>query len=807
MIPTWILARPLVLRTEEADRSRLWALIITGVYVVASLIYGFLSDAPWDDDCVARYFHAREVFSHPEYFFSLWDRPLFMVLFAPTALLGRSVMMVQMILISAGSGWLLYRTVHKLGARAPHWILPLFFFQAFFFTISRNFLTEPLAVAVICAGMYALVNQRYLLFALLGGLLPLARLELAVILPIWGLVLLQARQWKGLALMAAPVLLLMVLGYFVKNTDSLLWLVDETLGKEGKNRYGYRDVWHYFHRFAYVIGPVIFFFLTIGVLERLAQLRIDLFVLFQGAAILFLYVIFSWKLDMGNSAGFLRNLIPLTPFVAWLAWDGLLAWQGLVAREGPAASEEPDAATGLNRDERKRLKKVQDRKEKRKNRAPRIGLRLARVHVFAAIAVLVLYFYFDKKLESHHKISTVTDHIPPIIGAALFVVGLIIWFLGRRHEVHRAVLIGSAALVGVASMAFTMLSEQPNAHMNPERKAITTVSTLYKDSYLREWPLYVNHAWFFWPQDLGYPDHAKYRVLNKAALDTAEVHSVVFWENHYSQRLQGNVQIADLYKRKDMVELSHVMGSDHRLTIGLFQKVDTTAGDAGVLRERFMKAHPDNMGAYYAQNLEHARNKLHAEALVDAQRMVALDSTYVEGVLAEGQAFFDLNRFPEAQQSFERVLRMDTTLHTMEYSIALSQFRQNKFPDAVRSVQHYLKGAKKSKEAYEFLGAGYYHLQKYDSAATAFGEYIKIDGRSAVGWLNRASVRMQMGQVDPAIADLNEVLKREPTNGAALLNKAVLLIRKGQKDQGCPILQQLAAAGNMAAIQQLVLCQ
>jgi tetratricopeptide (TPR) repeat protein len=807
MPPTWILSRPLVLRANEEGKGRLWALLLTGLYIAASLVYGFLSDAPWDDDCVVRYFNAREAWSKPDHFFSIWNRPLFMVLFAPTALLGRAAMMVQMVAISAGAGWLLYRTLERIGTRHAHWVLPLFFFQAFYFSISRNFLTEPLAVAVICVGMHALVHQRYMLFALMGGLLPLARLELVAILPIWGIALLQAKQWKQLLWMGLPVVVLMVLGYFVKQTDSLLWLVDETLGKEGKNRYGYRDVWHYFHRFAYVIGPVLFFFLTIGVLERLARKRIDLFVLGQGAGILLLYVIFSWKLDMGNSAGFLRNLIPLTPFVAWLALDGLLAWQGLVGKEVVPVAAVVSNAASLSREERKRKQKSEAQKISKVQRPPRTGWLLARPHLFGLVAVAILYFYFSKKLEGHHKISTITDHLPVIIGGTLAVIGLVLWIIWRKHAVPRGVLVGTTALISAGAMAYTLHTERPDAHMNPERKAITLVSSLYADSYLREWPLYCNHAWFFWPKDLGYPDRAKYRVLNKAALDTAAVHSVALWENHYSHRLQGDLQLAAMYQRKDLVELAHVISSDHRATVGLFQKLDTVkAGDADELRDRFIKAHPDNVGAYHARNLEHARNRRFNEALADAKRMIALDSNYVEGILAEGQAYFDLQQYDDAVKSFARVMRKDTALYTMNYSIALSHLRANKHTDAVRYIRRYLRRDRKMKEAYELLGAAYFNKKQYDSAATAFGDYIKLDGKTVTGWLNRASCYMQLGKAAPALADLDEALKRDPKNANVQLNKALLLLRMNRKDEGCRILQQLAAAGNPAAMQQLALC-
>lgn len=797
MTPKWILSPPLAADDEPAEGNRALALVMIGAYVIISLVYGFLSDAPWDDDCIVRYFNARASWSDPDQFFSVWNRPLFMVLFAPAALIGRDAMMVQMILLSAWGGWLLYRSLQRLGAQDAHWVLPFFFFQAFYFSISRNFLTEPLAVTVICIGLHALVHQRYTLFALMGGLLPLARLELIAILPIWAVALAQAGRWKHIAWMALPILVLMVLGYLVKDTDDPLWLVTDTFGREGKNRYGHRDVWHYFQRYAYVVGPVVFFFLLTGLLERLTRLRIDLFVLLQGIGILMLYVIFSTKLNMGNSAGFLRNLIPMTPFVAILAYEGLMAWQGRAHR----AALIKQMATADQRGPRRKQKEIG-----RTRREPGPWWALGRVHLFGAAAVAVLWFYFGKTLESHHKISTITDHTPAIIGGVLLVLGLVQFLVWRDKDTPRAVLASTAALVSTGALGYALWTERPDAHMNEERKAISELSSLYKDSYLREWPLYANHAWFFWPHDLGYPDKTRYRTLTKAALDTAEAHSVVLWENHYSHRLQGDVQLADMYKRTDMVELAHVVSRDHRAIVCFFQKVDTRANDAAALRERFAGAYPNNLYATHALYQEHSRARRFEEALAQARRMTAIDSSYVEGVLAEGQALFDLTRYEEAEACFQRVMRMDRKLHAMQYSIALCRMRRNDHAGTVSAIRSYLKREKKSKEGYELLGVALFNQQKFDSASTAFDTYIKLNPKGVNGWLNRASCRMQQQKWDGALADLDEALKRDPQNVSALLNKGVVLIRVGRRDEGCRLLGQMAAAGNAAAAQQLALC-
>ncbi|MBK7943846.1 MAG: tetratricopeptide repeat protein [Flavobacteriales bacterium] len=796
-LPRWILARPLLPVAETEGHSRIWAFAWIGAYAIASLVYGFLSDAPWDDDCVVRYFHAREAWRDPTHFFSVWNRPLFMVLFAPAALIGREAMMLQMIALSAWSGWLLYRSLQRMGYGHAHGVLPFFFFQAFYFTISRNFLTEPVAVAVTCLGLHAMVHRRWTLFAVLGGLLPLARLELAVILPIWALVLLQAKEWKRIAWMAVPLIVLMVLGYFVKDTTDPLWLVKETLGKEGKNRYGYREVWHYTQRFAYVIGPVIFFFLIIGTLERVMRRRLDLFVLGQGVAILALYIVFSSKLDMGNSAGFLRNLIPMTPFLAVLAHEGFLAWLGLPHRVALAAQAEAPAP----RNDKKRTKS-----EAAPAKEGSTAWALGRVFLFGALALALLWFFFSKQLESHHKISKVTDRLPAMLGSALLIVGLVLAILQRKRDLPQLLTSTLAAIVPLTALAFTLWTERPDAHLNPERKAITELSTLYRKSYLREWPLYANHRWFFWPQDLGYPDAKRYRTLNKAALDTAETSSVVLWENHYSNRLHGDLQLDAMYKRSDVVELAHAVSKDRKAVVCLFQKTNGTAENAEALRERFMREHPESFHAQYALHLEELRKLRYPQALEAARAMQRIDSSNVEGYLSEGQAHFNMGNYTDAIAAFTRARKKAPRLHELDYSIALSRVRMNDYAGAVSSARAFVKRNPDSFEGHELLGTAYWYMQKLDSAVIAFDACIRIKPNAANGWLNRASCRINEQRWNMALNDLDAALQRDPTNGMAQTNRGIALIGLGRKDEGCAILRQRAAQGDATAMQRLVSC-
>src|SRR6185503_2740150 len=126
----------------------------------------------------------------------------------------------------------------------------------FFFGTSRVALTEPLAATLICAGFYFMVQKKWMWYALMGGLLPLARLEMSLVLILWILPLAREKQWKNLVWMALPMVVWNVAGGLI--AGDFAYVFTQTFGADkGVNRYGYTGFAHYFERYFYVTGPIV----------------------------------------------------------------------------------------------------------------------------------------------------------------------------------------------------------------------------------------------------------------------------------------------------------------------------------------------------------------------------------------------------------------------------------------------------------------------------------------------------------------------------------------------------------------------
>jgi Gpi18-like mannosyltransferase len=232
-----------------------------------------------------------------------------------------------MTLISAFGAYYLYLGVKKQQIKNAFLVIAFLLFQPFLFSLSRNAETEPLSVAILGLGFYFLSNKKWMQFAIIGGLLPLARLELSVLLIFWAYYLIKEKQFKYILFLGLPTFLWNISGWIL--TGDFLYVLNSTIGKDtGENRYGQTSFGHYFQRFIYVISPVIYIYFLVGLIYKTYIKKLDPFIWFQFVVGFLMYVIFSWKLSIGNAAGFLRNLTPLSPLVALITLEGYnYLWQ------------------------------------------------------------------------------------------------------------------------------------------------------------------------------------------------------------------------------------------------------------------------------------------------------------------------------------------------------------------------------------------------------------------------------------------------------------------------------------------------
>ena len=502
-----------------------WIWVSLGAIYLLLVVWGLLSSGTWDDDCPTRYYFVRNAFNNPTMFISTYVRPLFALLYVLPLQLGKEAVIFETALIAVATCYFMYRSVHLMGYLNSYLIIPLIAFQAFYFPISFNALSEPLAALILAAGLYLYLERKYLLYAIVGGLLPLARLELAPLLFFWALILFKEKRYSFIIILPIPVLIWNFIRMLMQG--DIIWLYHRIFAGQ-ENRYGRGSFWQYFHRYIFFTGPAIFYFFLTGLMERLYKRKFD-FALIQLAVGFFIYVLFSWKLSAGQAAGFMRNLYPLSPFAALIALEGFnIQFAFCTTRK-----------------------------------------RLIRQLVYISIIVVLTLLFLSRKLVIHHIVTDESQYVNIAIMLPIMALFIISAYIIPGIYKHNNLQKIAAALVIGLSLSYTLITEPPIG-LIPERVVMHNVAKWYQDNNLGKVNTYVNHIWFFYSEDMDYYSDNFLRTTQEN-LDAAPVNSIVIWDSHYADRLFGDVKL-DYFEGKPYKALGQIRSSDNRFLVVVFQK-------------------------------------------------------------------------------------------------------------------------------------------------------------------------------------------------------------------------------------------
>lgn len=765
------------------------AFLFIFLYLLFSIIWHFSTNAPWDDDCVSRYYNAKNAINDPSEFIDRWNRPLFILLFFIPFQISKHLILL-MALMSASASYALFKACSKLKFANAYLVVPLVLFQAFYFTVSRSSLAEPLAAIIISFGLYALVEKRFLAFAILGSLLPLARLELSLFLVIWGYILIKNGYWKYIFVLGIPVVLWNFAGTLIEG--DLLWIYNNTIGTDnGTNRYGHTTFGHYFQRYVFVTGPVVFYFFIIGLFERLIKKKVDAFVLVQFVFGFLIYVLFSWKLSLGQAAGFLRHLIALGPLAAIICLHGYNYWIDSIV--GAKEDTVPiDAAKDQNRltlkeeyeskiaqikkkeevGELKRRKarhllsieekkyheqinlKQDEKKEKPKKKSLLFSPK-ANVILLSSAMIAVALFFFSKKLRLHHIISDIDNYKIPILLGVISLVYILLNLVGKRL-LNGVVKIGLSLIFAFGVMSYTLITEPPNAHNSSEREQVTRIADIYFNCYLSKYDTYVNHNWFSWAGDA---DRERFKILNKENINAAKDSSIVIWETHYSNRIRGDIPFDFISKHPDYVELVKLPSDNFGFNVIIYQKLTGHKSKKERLpaHDKFVASTPDVADVYLSRARLKANDLKDLDgALVDCNRAIELNSLNPSAHFELGNVLFLNKQYKESQDAYKEVQEIVPDYNLGYHNAGVCSMLMNDFEGAVESFSKAIDKNGKYQLSFMERGKAYDKLKKYQEAYDDFTKSIELNGKDKIAYYCRGIVAYRLGKPDLACQDFSK---------------------------------------------------
>lgn len=305
---------PLAARGGGGRRTDLaLTLLAVAIFCTMSIWLAITSTAFSEADGCSHYLYARFAFEQPSYFVNVWGRPVFTILYALPALVGRrlGVRLTSLVLALACAA-VAQRIARLQGLRRPALALVLTLGQPLVFLHSFSELTELPFALMLGLALLAYQRQAFLAMTLLVGFMPASRPEgFAFVLLTAGALVLH-RRWRLLTVLPLPLIAWDVCGWLLYGREGnwWSWLV-RTWPYAAESIYKSGSLFHFVMLMPAITSPLIFPATCLGIWLSLRP----------------------WRRFLADHAARCVVLTAALP-LAILAGHSLLYWTGKMASSG-----------------------------------------------------------------------------------------------------------------------------------------------------------------------------------------------------------------------------------------------------------------------------------------------------------------------------------------------------------------------------------------------------------------------------------------------------------------------------------------
>lgn len=502
---------------------------VTGIII---LFYMLASPRPYDDDNIGRYFMAQAALSKPEYVINMWGRPLAIIFFLVPAQFGYWYCASATALLTLAGLYLIYRAA-RAAEMSNAWLAVVFFiFQPLALMTSFSLCTEPLAAFFLTLGLFFYYRQLWIPASLSLSLMPLARTELTLLLPILAIALIRKKQWLSVLLLGTGLILFQITGMMM--TGDYLFLL--TAAKSaGHGLYANGPFEHYFERFIFIVGPVVFIFMLIQIVFDIREKRLT--VLNTSFLLMFaVHVYFYWKGNVA-SIGFLRHFVAISPIMALLALEGFNRW-------------------------------FYDQPENERERIHRMVLSAVLI-----AGMLITLFFYSVELQGHYFLTDKKEYLKLGIILAIGIFFMMNKYLNMTGQFWKSLMIAGVVLM---TAGYSLIKEKP-LKLAPEHQTVKNFQVYYANKLKNQIPsLMIVHPWFFFFDDFNYYRDSlatrNYLDMRLENLPQLPVGGYIAWDSHYSWRLSSNVALDSLKNNPQYRFVQPFISSDQKFAIYLFRK-------------------------------------------------------------------------------------------------------------------------------------------------------------------------------------------------------------------------------------------
>ena len=318
------------------------ALLLILFAVLSLMSDGYFGGA----DNISHYLISHFAFRYPPLFLNSWGRPLYTLVSAPFAQFGLQGAKLLNIILGVWTAWFAFRIARMLKIEPAMAAFAFVCFTPLYFAMMPTALTEILFSFIVILSIFLFLKGRYVASAIVISLLPFARAEGYVMLPLFLIALLWVRQARAIPFLATGIILFSIAGGFYYR--DLLWLVNRfpypvNYTHPIYNKAG--SLWHFLGLRSFVIGLPLEILFIAGMGAMLRDLlsrdhairknaRMLAILVFTPFVVYFAFHSFLFWKALGGSMGLERVMAAVLPLAALISLKGFSDLAALLRKSG-----------------------------------------------------------------------------------------------------------------------------------------------------------------------------------------------------------------------------------------------------------------------------------------------------------------------------------------------------------------------------------------------------------------------------------------------------------------------------------------
>ena len=137
-----------------------------------------------------------------------------------------------------------------------------------------------------------------------------------------------------------------------------------------------------------------------------------------------------------------------------------------------------------------------------------------------------------------------------------------------------------------------------------------------------------------------------------------------------------------------------------------------------------------------------------------------------------GDTFFDLGKFEEAIQNYDKAIELDSNVNSIYYyNRGNAYFSLGKFENAIQDYNKAIDLNPNDDLSYNNRGNAYFSLGKFEDAIQDYNKAIDLNPNDDLSYNNRGNAYFSLGKFEDAIQDYNKAIDLNPNDASYYNNR------------------------------------